>query len=235
MSKGELTVVPLKKGAYEKPERNNPNIPAKKYDKVDAACESAQIANDGNIYIGEEKIPDLIAKDKNRSRYIVDNRIPDDDKVIINNQKMINTSGLVEYLDRNSHQTRSAEEAGINRYARDSLILIGDSDQAEAQRRMIDDHVGKELPKLRKQRGVGYDEITRKPLERGAAFHHIKDKAIHNNPFDVIDPDKGINVNADTHKEIHRRHIMDEDQLEAEKEDICKTIKERGSKNTGHL
>lgn len=220
----ELTTVPLKQGAYEKPERTNPNIPSRKYDKVDQACESTQLGNDGNAYIPEESMPGLLGKKKAESRYIVDNKISDDDKVNINNQPMINTSGVVDYLDRNSHQTRNPEEADLNRYGRDSLTSIGDSDQAEAIRRKVDAHVNKELPKLRKERGIDIDEITGEPLGAGAAFHHKNSKAIYNNPFEVIDPDKGINVNKDTHDEIHRRGIIDENELERQKESIKNTV-----------
>lgn len=227
MSKTELTTVPLKKGAYEKPERTNPNIPAKKYDRVDTACESVQIGNDGNAYIPEDQIPGLIGKRSPEARYIVDNRIPDDDKVNINNQRMLNTAGVADYLNRNSQQTRNVEEADLNRYGRDSLIRIGDSDQAEAQRRKTDALVNRELPKLKEQRGVNIDEITGDPLGPGSAFHHTNNKAIHNNALDVIDPERGINVNADTHKEIHRRGIMDYEQLEEQKDDIRKTMKEK--------
>ena len=222
--KNELTTVPLKKGAYEKPPRTNCNIPAKKYDKVDDACEAAQIGNDGNIYIPEEKMPALLGKNKPESRYIVDNRIPDKDKVTINNQEMVESSGIVGYLEKNSHQTRDADEADFDRYSRDSLIRIGESDQAEAIRRKIDTKVNKELPTLKNKRGSDIDEITGEPLRPGAAFHHKNNKAIENNPHDVINPKKGINVNLETHKEIHRRKIMDEKQLESQKEDIKKSV-----------
>lgn len=230
MGKTDLTTVPLKKGAYEKPERTNPNIPAVKYDKVDAACESAQIGSDGNVYIPEESMPELLDKRKKEARYIVDQKIPEGDKVTINNQRMINSSGVVGYMDRFSHQTRDAAQADLYRYGRDSLTRIGDSDQAEAQRRKTDALVDRELPKLRNQRGVDYDEITGEPLGPGAAFHHTNNKAIHNNPLDAIDPEQGINVNPETHHEIHRRGIMDEQQLEAQREDIRKTLMEKKKK-----
>ena len=225
MSKHELTTVLLKKGAYEKPERTNPNIPAVKYDRVDSACESSRIGNDGNVYIPEDRMPELLDKRKKEARYIVDHKIPDDDKVKINNQRLINSSGVVGYMDRFSHQTRDAAQADLYRYGRDSLTRIGDSDQAEAQRRKTDALVDRELPKLRNQRGIDVDEITGEPLGPGAAFHHSNNKAIYNNPLDTIDPAKGINVNQYTHNEIHRRGIMDADELERQKDSIREAVK----------
>ena len=108
----------------------------------------------------------------------------------------------------------------------ESLTRIGDSDQAEAQRRKTDAFVGHELPKLRSQRGITFDEITGEPLEDYSAFHHKNNKAIHNNPLDVIDPDQGINVNRKTHNEIHRRGIMDEKELNEQMESIRKAVTE---------
>ena len=230
----ELALVPLKKGAYEKPKRVNQNIPKVKYDKVDDACESTMIGNDGNIYIPEEKMPGILGKKNPETKYIVDNKVPDKDKVNVNNKNMINTAGVVGYLERNSHQTRDVDEADLNRYSRDSLIRIGDSDQAEAERRRIDTKVKKELPRLKHKRNVSFDEITGEPLEQNAAFHHKNNKAIDNNANDVINPDKGIVVNTDTHKEIHRRKIMDENQLEEQKEDIKETVLNKKSKETSY-
>lgn len=225
MSKKELIAVPLKPGAYEKPERTNPNIPARKYDNIDKACEQTQIANDGNAYIPEKSMPQLLNRNKRETNYIVDNKIPEEDKTTINNQRFLNTAGVVGYLDKNSHQTRNSEEADLNRYGRESLTRIGDSDQAEAQRRRIDAQVNRALPQLRNQRGTDVDEITGRPLEKGAAFHHTNNKAIHNNPLDVIDPEQGINVNPETHKEIHKRGIMDKNELEANRESIKNKLK----------
>ncbi len=59
-----------------------------------------------------------------------------------------------------------------------SLIRIGDSGQAEAVRRKLDTHTSKELPKLKKQRGIKNDEITGEPLGKNAAFHHSNEKEL---------------------------------------------------------
>lgn len=91
----------------------------------------------------------------------------------------------------------------MDRYTRDSLIRIGDSDQAEAVRRKLDTHTSKELPKLKKQRGIKNDEITGEPLGKNAAFHHSNEKELLRIQS-MFDENKGINVNNDTYKEIHK-------------------------------
>ena len=109
---------------------------------------------------------------------------------------------IVQYLFEIMKQ--EAEDADLDRYTRDSLIRIGDSDQAEAIRRKLDTHTSKELPKLKKQRGIKNDEITGEPLGKNAAFHHSNEKELFTDPVDVLDENKGINVNNDTYKEIHK-------------------------------
>ncbi|MDR5586056.1 hypothetical protein [Clostridium aquiflavi] len=225
MSKFELVAIPVKSNSYEKPERKNQNIDSKKYDKIDKECsENVFLSNDGNVYIPVKSVPTIINQQKKRANYIIDNIISDADKRNIAGQEVINSAGINYYLDKNSHQTRDAEDAELNRYARNHLIGIGDSDQAEAIRRQLDTHTNKELPKLKKQRGSDVDEITGEPLEKKAAFHHSNEKEIFNYPNDVLDPEKGINVNDETHKEIHRLNIMDSETLEKNKEKIKKNI-----------
>lgn len=71
MSKFELTKIPIKKGAYQKPERQNRNIPAAKYDKVDKTCEEEVfLSNDGNVYVPEDSMSTVFNTDTKRAQYI---------------------------------------------------------------------------------------------------------------------------------------------------------------------
>ena len=81
MSKFELTKIPIKKGAYQKPERQNRNIPDVKYDKVDKTCEEEVfLSNDGNVYVPEDSMSTIFNTDTKRAQYIYDNFLDDDDK-----------------------------------------------------------------------------------------------------------------------------------------------------------
>lgn len=226
--KFELTSIPLKPGTYQRPKRTNPNVPAEKYDRVDKVCENEVfLSNDGNAYVPKESMPTILNTNKNRSRFIADNLLSDDSRRVINGKEAYNSSELIGFLDKRSHETRNAEHAAIDRYSRDALIGIGDSDQAEAVRRQLDAQSQRTLPRLKNQRGVDFDEITGDPLEKNSAFHHLYEKSIYTNPADTMDPDKGINVNADTHQEIHRRNIHNPGELERQKEDIKQTVKRK--------
>lgn len=214
MSRFELTQIPVKLGAYEKPKRNNKNIPDAKYDKVDKTCqEEVFLSNDGNVYVPQDSMNTIFNTTKKKGRFIYDNQLDDEDKRTINGVNAIKSSDVVGLLDKRSHETRDAEDADLDRYTRDSLIRIGDSDQAEAVRRKLDTHTSKELPKLKKQRGIKNDEITGEPLRKNSAFHHLDEKELFTDPVDVLDENKGINVNFDTHKEIHKQNIRTKEEL----------------------
>lgn len=148
----------------------------------------------------------------------------DDEKRCINGINAVKSSCVVGELDKRSHESRDAEDADLDRYTRDSLISIGDSDQAEAIRRKLDTHTKKELQKLKKQRGVTVDEITGEPLTKESAFHHEDEKELYTDPVAVLDETKGKNVNKSTHKEIHKRNIRTRVELKEQEEDIKRTI-----------
>lgn len=225
MSRFELTQIPVKPGSYEKPKRNNKNIPDAKYDKVDKTCqEEVFLSNDGNVYVPQDSMNTIFNTTKKKGQFIYDNQLDDEDKRTINGVNAIKSSGVVGLLDKRSHETRDAEDADLDRYTRDSLIKIGDSDQAEAVRRRLDTHTSKELPKLKKQRGTKNDEITGEPLGKNAAFHHSNEKELFTDPVDVLDENKGINVNNDTHKEIHKQNIRTADELKKKSVSIKKVI-----------
>lgn len=228
MSKFELTKIPIKKGAYKKPERQNKNIPDAKYDKVDKTCEEEVfLSNDGNVYVPENSMSAIFNTDTKRAKYIYDNFLDDDDKRCINGTNAVKSSEVVGELDKRSHESRDSEDADLDRYTRDSLIGIGDSDQAEAIRRKLDTHTKKELSKMKKQRGSEVDEITGEPLTKGSAFHHEDEKELYTDPVSVLDESKGKTVNSNTHKEIHKRNIRTGDELKKQEEDIKRTVMDK--------
>lgn len=143
--------------------------------------------NDGNVYVPQDSMNTIFNTTKKRGQFIYDNQLDDEDKRNFNGVSAIKSSGVVGLLDKRSHETRDAEDADLDRYTRDSLIRIGDSDQAETVRRKLDTHTSKELPKLKKQRGTKYDEITGEPLGKNSAFHHLNEKELFTDPVDVLD------------------------------------------------
>ena len=220
-----MTQILVKPGSYEKPKRNNKNISDAKYDKVDKTCqEEVFLSNDGNVYVPQDSMNTIFNTTKKKGRFIYDNQLDDEDKRTINGVNAIKSSSVVGLLEKRSQETRDAEDADLDRYTRDTLIRIGDSDQAEAVRRKLDTHTSKELPKLKKQRGTKNDEITGEPLRKNSAFHHSDEKELFTDPVDVLDENKGINVNFDTHKEIHKQNIRTKKELKKKSGSIRKML-----------
>ena len=58
-----------------------------------------------------------------------------------------------------------------------------------------------------------FDFQQGEPLCKNSAFHHSDEKELFTDPVDVLDEKKGINVNFDTHKEIHKQNIRTKDEL----------------------
>lgn len=212
--KFELSLIPLEDNDYKKPERPTPHIEDSEYERLDKAYQvSANLSQDGNIYVKSDKLSDYLHCDNDDAAYIYDNKISDDSKKNISGSDVVNASELVGLLDKRSHELIDSKIASINKYARDTLINMGDSDKAESIRRQRDDFVEANEKKLKKERGTTKDEITGEDLKKGAAFHHNNKKSIYTDPSDRIDPKKGINVNDDTHDEIHKEKIHDEKEL----------------------
>lgn len=227
-SKFELALNELKPNSYDKPDRKNSLVDDKYYDKVDEVCgKCVKIGNDGKCYASSEAFPELFKCSKSDGQYIYDNEIPDKDKINLNGNDYAHTSSVVGLLDKRVQETRDTDTQAVCKYSRDSLINIGDSSDAENERRKFDGFAKREVPKLRTKRQTENDEITGEPLEDGYEYHHKNKKSIITDPQKLVDPNSGINVNKETHKEIHRRKIVDEEQLEKEKDDIRKTLESR--------
>ena len=79
----------------------------------------------------------------------------------------------------------------------------------------------KNLGKTRKkENNISSDEVTGEPLEGNGDFHHKNKKTIYTDPVQRLNPNKGILVNKQTHRDIHKNNINNE-------EDLNKYIKER--------
>lgn len=223
--KFELILIPVENTDYKKPERTNPLVEEKKYIAIDNACtEKVYLSQDGNSYVDKKALSKLLDCTKPEADYIYANTIGDSEKKNIGGVDVVNSSVLLGPLDKRAHEKREADSASLCKYSRDSLINIGDSDKAEKIRRQLDTFTDKKQKQLKKERGVDYDEITGEPLRKGSAFHHINKKSVFTDPVKAIDPKEGKNVNIETHQEIHKRGIIDENELEAQKNDIKDTV-----------
>lgn len=200
---------------YNKPEKKNELTDPAKYNKIDTnMVELIKLGTNGVAYVDEDAFSSIFQTTKPKAGYIFENQINDLDKRVFGGKSYAHSSAVVGLADKKSQEVRDAEKQGLLQYARDSLIHISDSPEAQDMRRKVDSFTAKALPKLREQRGVNVDEVTGKNREKGFAFHHVCPKEIHTDPEDVLNPDKGRNLNPKTHADVHRNNINDEEQFE---------------------
>lgn len=203
---------------YVRPARRNDLVPCAQYDAIDATAESlTKLGTNGVGYVSEDAIPELFQLSKPKAAYVFENQIPESAKRSFGNKIFAESASIVGLLDKKAQEVRDAGKQALLQYARDSLVNITDSSQAQDLRRKCDAFTKKELPKLRKARGTTNDELTGEPLRSGAAFHHVNPKELHTDPEDALRPSKGRNLNLDSHREVHRMGLNDENQFEAYK------------------
>jgi hypothetical protein len=196
---------------YKKPERRNELTDHKKFDKIDSKVgELIKLGTNGVTYVGEESFSSIFQTTKPKAGFIFENQIPDADKRTFDGKNYAHSSAVVGLADKKSQEVRDAEKQALLQYSRDSLINIADSAEAQNMRRKVDSFTNKELPKLRKARGVNVDEVTGEGSKKGFAFHHVNPKELHTDPEDVLDPTKGRNLNPETHADVHRKNINSE-------------------------
>jgi len=207
------------KPGYKRPNRRNDLVPEKDYNKIDDIIKNeVKIGTNGVAYVPDTAFPKLFGVNKSAASYIYDNQIPDADKREDGSGSYAHSSAVVGLLDKKAQETRNADTQAKLQYSRDSLINVADSDQAQNIRRQCDTFTNRQLPGLKVARGGDIDELTGKPLEKNAAFHHVNPMNIHTSPEDALDPSKGRLLNRDSHNEVHRNRLNDEKMFEEYKE-----------------
>lgn len=200
---------------YQKPERRNELTEPKKYDKIDSQIgELVKLGTNGIIYVDEDAFPTIFQTTGPKAAFIFENQIPDADKRNFDGKNYAHSSAVVGLADKKAQEVRDAEKQALLQYSRDSLINVSDSGEAQNMRRKVDSFTSKNLPKLRDERGVNTDEVTGEERKKGFAFHHVNPKELHTDPEDVLDPTKGRNLNPETHADVHRKNINNEEQFE---------------------
>lgn len=200
---------------YKKPDKRNELTALEKYEKIDSAVGGlVKLGTNGVTYVSEDAFPMIFQTTRPKAGYIFENQISDAYKRNFDGESYAHSSAVVGLADKKSQEVRDAEKQALLQYARDSLIAVSDSPQAQDMRRKVDSFTSKELPKLRDARGIDVDEVTRDPKRKGFAFHHVNPKELHTDPEDVLDPTKGRNLNYETHVDVHRKNINDASQFD---------------------
>lgn len=217
--KFELAVVKTAKDiAYEKPKHPNNLVEDSEYDKIDATLSDAVVlTNAGTTLVKEDSLSNLFAENKKDTRYIVDNKIPDSQKLTIGNDNYVKSGAVLSETHTRSEELPDASKRAKNSYVAQSLVNISNSSETKAQKGDYEDFAKKEEKKLgttrKKNNSITTDEVTGDPLKGNGDFHHANKKTIYTDPVQRLDPDKGVVVNKETHIDIHKQNINDEKEL----------------------
>lgn len=203
---------------YEKPNYPNNLIDKSEYDKIDATLsEGVALTNAGTTLVQETALPNLLGENKKDTRYIVDNKIPDSQKITIDSENYIKSGAILNEVHTRSEEHPDAKKRARCSYVSQSLVNITKAAETKSQKSDYEDFAKKEEKKLgrtrRKNNNINHDEITGEPLKGNGDFHHSNKKTIYTDPVQRLDPDKGIMVNRDTHVDIHSNNINDENEL----------------------
>ena len=215
----ELSIVKMAKEiSYKKPKYPNNLVDESEYKKIDQTISDAvALTNAGTTLVKEEALSTLFSETKKDTRFIVDNKISDSDKQVVNNEKYIKSSAVIKETHERSEQHRDATKRAINSYAIQSLVNISNSAETKSQKGDFEDYARKEEKKLcqirKKENNISTDEITGEPLKGSGDFHHKNKKTIFTDPVQRLDPDKGMVINSETHIDIHQNNINDENAL----------------------
>lgn len=205
--------------SYVKPEHSNSLVSDSEYDKVDKAISKGVVITDaGTTLVNEEELHDMLGESKKDTKFIVDNKLSDSEKTNINNKLYIKSGAVLKEVHTRAEEHPDASKRAKNRYTEKSIIRISESSEVKAQKGDFEDFAKKEEKKLPSKRQSKNkekkDEITDKPLNGNGEFHHKNKKTIYPDSVERLDPEKGVLVNKDTHKDIHINNINNEEQLE---------------------
>lgn len=215
----QLSIVKMAKDiTYEKPKHPNNLVKEEEYDKIDTAiANSVALTNAGTTLVSEDALPELLAESKKDTRFIVDNEISDSAKMSINGVKYIKSGAVIEKAHTRSEEHPDAMKRAKNSYSEQSLVNISKSESVKAQKGDFEDYakkIEKNLGKRRKKENdISSDEVTGEPLEGNGDFHHKNKKTIYTDPVQRLNTDGGILVNKETHKDIHKNNVNNEEAL----------------------
>ena len=215
----QLCIVKMAKDiSYEKPNHPNDFVDEEEYNKIDTALStSVALTNAGTTLVSEDALPELLAETKKDTMYIVDNEISDEAKVSIGGGKFIKSGAVIEKAHTRSEEHPDAMKRAKNSYSAQSLINISKSETVKAQKGDFEDFAKKKEKNLgktrKKENNISSDEVTGEPLEGNGDFHHKNKKTIYTDPVQRLNPNKGILVNKQTHRDIHKSNVNNEKDL----------------------
>ena len=170
----------------------------------------------GQIWIELTKLHSILRTSKSNANYYAA-EIEDDSKMYINNKTYIIGYEVIKLMDKFIQNEGFGTTKGMYlKYSEKIYQAIRDCAESQELRTAYQNVLKENRKKLKKQRiknyQIKFDELTGEPLKRiRSEFSHIRSFAIFKDLGDKIE--NGLIVNRDTHLEITKAGINDEEEL----------------------
>lgn len=172
------------------------------------------VDNTGQVWIYTNKIFHVLrVTSQNDAEYEIQ-RIKDKDKFSYNKKNYISLIWILDYLNKKATRTPNNDilKAVVNIFNKINFDKV-----VEGEREKYNKNLKKSLKNLSKARieskKIKNDELKNIPLEKAYEFHHIRARSIIGNDIYELDIELGLVINKDTHKDITKKNIKDEDEL----------------------
>lgn len=174
---------------------------------------------DGKAFINKKSLPKVLATDKKGANRFV-NDLENDDKMQNGNNILVSVPAVMKEISRRIQYPIDTIKREKLKDSEGCIAALRDSPELEKIKEVQESKIREELPRLKnrkiKAEGITCCQVTNKPLEPNAAFHHIRRRA--DRPDLALSLDNGILVNPSVHDEIHDQGAESPEELS----DFCK-------------
>lgn len=181
---------------------------------IKKACNEVLGDKFGNVYIKTSYL-DVILRTK---KFVVNEilfNMPDEEKVYCDGEIYVKYGQIMKLISERLQCVGSSKTRDYLLLVEEFLLNIRDSEKLLTFRNQIESDFKNEMNKLKGKRkrkySLIYDELTGEELKRGSQFSHIRAKSAY--PAFALNLENGLVVNKETHTEITRRGIANEEEL----------------------
>lgn len=203
-------------GAYQQPTSEDRYLNESTKSAIKNAWDSFSVLDSfGRVWVQANCVHTLLRTSKANANYLIGG-IADYDKYREGTQLYIRGTAICQLLDFNIQNARSLQRENYIRFSELFYKAIRDCSRARELRAEFYEHLQRIVGRLKQDRicsfGIKYDELTNEPLDlRNCEFSHIRSVSLFPELAGLME--NGLIVNKDTHDQITRNAINDEEEL----------------------
>lgn len=183
----------------------NQHIPVEEANKTRIAISSqGAYTPDGKAFINKKVLPKILATDiKGVNRFV--NDLEGDDKMKNGTNTLVSAPAIMKELSERIQWPIDTIKKEKLKDSEGCVATLRDAPELDKIREIQESKIRKELPGLKKKKikaeGITSCQVTSKPLDPNAAFHHIRRKS--DRPDLALDLNNGVVLNPSPHDEVH--------------------------------